>query len=97
MKKKQGEGIIKISDLFEKYTHKFTAPQSTIEKAFQEVVTDLFGVEIPNEQCSYTPSTRTLAVSVSGPHKSEILMRKDEILAHLKGRLGEKNAPNHII
>lgn len=97
MSKKRGEGIIKISALFEKYTKNLIAPESTVIVAFQEVVSDLFGFQIKKEQCTYTSGSKTLVLVVSGPLKSEILLKKKEILTHLKGRLGERNAPKEIL
>ena len=97
MRKERGRGIVKVSDLFEKYTNILVAPERTVLNTFCEIVKDLFGVPISKEQCSYTSSTHTLVVRVAGPLKSEILLRKGEILTHLKGRLGEKNAPKEIL
>ena len=96
-KKKRGGDITKLSDLFEVYKQKLYAPQSVVIKTFQEVVQDLLGVEIPKDQCSYTPSTKTIGITTSGVVKTEILMRKEEILAHIKGRMGEKNTPTRIV
>lgn len=97
MKKTRGGDITKISELFAKYVQRLQAPQGTVIKTFQEVVHDLFGITIRKEQCSYTVSTRTLALTLPGPIKSEILLKKKEILTHLKGRLGEKSAPQNIL
>ena len=96
--KRIGRGeVIKVADLFEKYTRLLYAPEGVVIRTFQEVVADTIGAAVLKEQCSYTPSSRTLKLSVSGPLKSEILLRKDEILLHMKGRLNDKNTPEHII
>ena len=97
MAKKRGEGIVKVSDLFQKYRDTLTAPQKTVTKTFVDVVEDLFGAKITTEQCSYSVASRTLVLRISGPLKSEILMQKDEVLAHMRGRLGEKNCPQSIL
>ena len=66
-------------------------------KEFREVVRDVLHFELPKEKCSYSVSTKTLKIIHSGPLKSEILLKKKEILLHLKGRLGEKSAPEDIV
>jgi hypothetical protein len=95
-RKGRGE-TIKISDLFAVYKNKLIAPEKTVLVTFQEIVEDMLKMQIPIEKCSYTPSTKTLTVAVSGPFKTEILLRKKEILTHLQGRLGVKNAPKEIL
>lgn len=96
-KKKRGEGITHVSKLFEKYTKALCAPQGTVVKEFIELVNDLYGIQIKTEQCVYSVYTKTIKLSVSGMIKTELLLRKKEILTHMKGRLGEKNAPQEII
>ena len=97
MERKRREGTTRISDLFEKYTKSLIAPDSAVVEAFREIAEDLFGITISKQQCSYKSSTRTLRVTLSGPLKSEILLRKKEVLTHLKGRVGEHNAPEDIL
>jgi len=91
------KGAVNIGSLFDKYKKKLKAPQKTIIKTFQEVIDDLFSFKIKSNQCSYTPSNKTLMINVGGPLKSEILLKKKEILVHMRGRLGEKSAPKEII
>ncbi len=95
-KKGRGEAI-KISNLFEVYKTRLKAPQGTVIKTFEEVVEDMFGIKIRSEQSSYTVTSRTIHVTAGGPLKSEIMLHKKEILAHLRGRLGEKSAPKDIL
>ncbi len=96
MRKKEGS-IKKISDLFETYKVRLKAPQGTVVDCFREVVEDVIGLPIRKESIKYTVYTKTLSVQVQGPLKSEIRLRKAEILAHMKGRLGEQSAPSDII
>ncbi len=96
MRKGRGQ-ITKLSDLFEKYTKTLKAPQGIVVTCFIEVVEDLVGLPILKKDVTYTVYTKTLAVRVQGPLKSEILLRKKEIIAHMKGRLGEGNAPVEIL
>ena len=93
----RGEGIKKIDGLFDKYKKKLKAPQGVVVEAFVEVVNDLIGVEIPKERITYTTHSKTLSLAISGPLKSEILLHKDEILSHMKGRIGAQSAPKHVI
>jgi hypothetical protein len=89
--------ITKISKLFEAYATRFKAPEKTVIKAFVEVVQDLFGFTLKDSYCAYTPSSKILRLLAPGPLKTEILIKKKEILTHLKGRLGEKSAPKEIL
>lgn len=89
--------IKKISSLFEKYKQRLVAPEATVINAFLDVVNDLFGIKCSKDKIRYVPSTKTLSLTGGGPLKSEIKLHEVEILAHLKGRLGEKNSPKCII
>ena len=96
MRKGRGE-IVKLSSLFEKYTKVLKAPQGIVIECFKEVVFELVKLEIPKEKLTYSVHTRVLSVRVSGPLKSEIMLRKKEILNHIKGRIGEQSAPKDIV
>jgi hypothetical protein len=96
MRKGRGE-ITKLSALFEKYRSTLRAPQSSVIDCFCDVVEDLVGVPVSKASVSYAVHSKTLALRLSGPLKSEIQLRKGEILSHMKGRLGEQNAPAEII
>lgn len=93
----RGEGIKHITNLFDSYRTRLIAPKRTIIEAFIEVVSDLYGFTVGAEEIAYTPATRTLSLRSPGPLKTEVLLRKEEILAHLTGRLGQKNAPKDIV
>ncbi len=92
----RGEGIKPLGSLFEKYKKVLKAPQGVVVDAFIEVVADLVGIEIPKERVIYKVHSKTLSVSVSSPLKSEILLKKKEILTHLRGRLGGNSVPKDI-
>ena len=93
----RGEGIKNIGTLFERYKNILRAPQGTVVTTFQEVVEDLFAYKIKKDNCNYTVASRTIFLNINGPLKTEIMLRKEEILAHLRGRLGDKSAPKDII
>ncbi len=96
-KKQRGKGIVKVSDLFKKYTDVLKAPQKTVVKNFIEVVDDLFGIVLRSDQCTFSVTSRTVTLTISGTLKTEILLHKKEILLHMKGRLGEKNSVHEIL
>lgn len=93
----RGDGTKKIGNLFEKYRRTLRAPQKTVIISFHEVVRELLDIEIDEKRVRYSPGSRTLSISGGGPLKSEVQLHKDDILAHLKGRLGEHNAPKEIL
>lgn len=94
---RKGNGIKPLSDLFAKYTSLLSAPQSSVIAVAVEVIEDVCGVTVPLGQVSYSTSTRTLSLRVSGPIKTEVALHKTEILAHIAGRLGTKNTPKNIV
>ncbi len=95
--KKDTNKATKISDLFAKYKNTLQAPEKTVVDCFIEVVEDIIGLRVSSKAVKYTVYSQTLSVSVQGPLKSEIKLHKHEILAHMKGRIGDKNAPKDII
>jgi hypothetical protein len=93
-----GNGVPKkISDLFEVYRKRLRAPQGSVIDAATEVISDVLGVPMKREYLAYDPKSRILRVNASGPLKSEVSLRREEILNHLKGRLGTKSAPLTIL
>lgn len=96
MRKGRGE-ITKLSALFDKYKNTLRAPQGSVIECFCDVVADLLHIDIPAKHVTYTVHSRTLSARVAGPLKSELKLHAKDILAHMKGRLGERNAPLEII
>lgn len=96
MQKQRGE-LKKASDLFEKYRKVLIAPERTVINAFLEVVDDLLSIKFSSDKLRYNPDTKTLSFVGAGLLKSEIKMHETEILAHLKGRLGERSVPRLIL
>lgn len=95
MQKRRGE-IIKVSDLFEKYKTRFKAPQGSVIKEVVEVITDITGLKIKPEQVKYSVHTKVISLAVPSIIKQEIIFKQDEILIHLKARLGEHGSPTLI-
>ncbi|MBX2866507.1 hypothetical protein KTR10_00905 [Candidatus Kaiserbacteria bacterium] len=93
----RGEGVKKLGDLFSVYKERLIAPQGAVIDMFIEVVQELLSVEIKKEKVSYNPHSKTLSLAIGGPLKAEILLRKEEVLAHMKARLSGKSAPKEIL
>lgn len=93
----RGGDIKKIDTLLQKYKQNIRAPQESVVRAFKKVVSDELGITLPKESIRYTVSSRTIAVGISGPRKSEIMLHKGKLLAACTAALGEKNAPHHIV
>lgn len=96
MRKGRGE-IIKLSTLFEKYAKTLKAPQGIVVDCFREVIEELMQYPIAKEKITYVVYSKTLKINAPGPIKSEIQLRKKEIIAHMKGRIGEQSAPKEIL
>lgn len=94
--KRRGE-VTPVKDLFSKYKLLLTPPQKTVEMEVIRVVGELVGLRLSEQQVTYTVSTRTVLLQVSGMIKQEVKIKQVEILSELKKRLGEKNAPTHIL
>lgn len=97
MSNKKDRKLTHINDLFSKYRTTLKAPQGAVVGAFIEVVDDLLQVPIDKKAVSYSVHTKILSLRVPGPLKSEILLKKNEILTHLRGRLGAQSAPKNIV
>ncbi len=97
MRKRGDKPLTTIKGLFEVYKTRLRAPQGSVIAAAVEVIHDLQGLTVENRLLSYSPQSRILSIHARGPLKSEILLHKEEILAHLTGRLGAKSAPTQII
>ena len=86
-----------INDLFSKYRTTLKAPQGAVVAAFVEVVDDLLQVPVEKRLVKYSVHTKIISLHVPGPLKTEILLKKNEILTHLRGRLGAQSAPKNIM
>lgn len=95
--KKRGAGVVHISGLFQKYANTLTAPQGTVIQAFVETVDEFFGITIPKAQCTYSPASKTLVYKGSGMLKSEILLKKQEILNSIQQKVGKKSTPKELL
>lgn len=95
MFKRRGE-VTAIKDLFSKYKNTLIPPQKTVEMEAIRVIGECTGLSIKENQITYTVSTRTVNLQVSGMLKQEIKIKSKEILKELSKRLGAKNSPLQI-
>lgn len=95
MFKRKGE-VRAIKDLFSKYKNTLIPPQKTVEMETIRVIGECTGLSIKENQITYTVSTRTVNLQVSGMLKQEIKIKSREILKELNKRLGAKSSPLQI-
>jgi hypothetical protein len=95
--KQRGQGIIKVANLFEKYKKTLRAPQKTVVVNFVVAVEDVLGKVLREDQCTYSPKSKTLSVHASGMLKTEIQLNKGRLIAEMRKALGEKSAPTDIL
>jgi len=93
--KKRGE-VVSIGDLFSQYKDRFTPPQATVVKAFQEVMTELFALDIDTNKIKYTPYNRTIVVQISSVIKHEIQKKESEILKMMGKKVPKNSVPTKI-
>ncbi len=79
------------------YKKRLRAPQGSVIEAVREVIEDVTGIALTKDMFEYSPHTKILRITARGAIKSEVLLHKDEILTHMKGRLGAQSAPTTIL
>ncbi len=97
MNRTNKNGPVKISELFKKYQQKLVPPERIVINTFCEVVEDVVGITIDAKKVRYNPNTKILVFKQGGVIRSELLLKKKELLSHIKGRLGVNNAPKDMI
>lgn len=96
MTKRSGD-IKSLGSLFQIYKERLVAPQKSVTDAALEVIRDVTGITLLPHTCTYTPGTRTLKINASAMIRQELKRQEPEILAHLKGRLGERSVPKIML
>lgn len=94
--KRRGE-ITPVRDLFAKYRKNLQAPQKTVELEVIRLIGESYGINLREDQVTYTVNNRTVAFLVSSILRQELKKHHKDILDKLKARLGEKSAPHNII
>lgn len=87
---------LSIQNILEAYKARLRAPQGSI---LREVVRayGIAGIETEMKDFNYSPATKIVAIKISGPKKSEMLMRKEQVLKEMRTTLREADAPTDII
>lgn len=93
---KREPGLKQLNGLFERYRTKLVAPEQVVVETAVTVIAELFSLTVTPTQLRYAPATRTLHIQ-HGMLKSELLPHREELLRHLKNRLGSKSAPESIV
>lgn len=96
MAKRDGK-IKKMGSLFQIYKDRLVAPQKTVIDAAVEVVHDILGITLDKNRVTYTVATRTIASNAPAIIRQEIQKHEAEIILHVGGRIGVKNAPLRVI
>ena len=96
MKKRRGK-IIKVGSLFEKYKLRLKPPQGSVINKVIEVIEDITGITLEKTQIKYSIHTKVISLNAPSLIKQEIKLKQDEILIHLKARLGVINTPTLIL
>src|SRR6056297_2902234 len=86
----------RLGDLFERYRTKIKAPQASVEKECLIIIKELTQFDLELSQVEYTVSTRTLSLRVPSVLRTEILLKKTEILERFKSRLGADSCPTYL-
>jgi len=86
-----------IKDLLSVYKERMRPPQDSVIKVFQSIVLKECGIDLARTAVKYSPASKTIALTIAGPHKTEILLRKKQLLALCARELGPKGAPEHLV
>lgn len=96
MKARRGE-LTKVGSLFDKYLKVLKPPQSSVEKVACEVINEVVGCRLLPHQVSYTVATRTLYVKAPGLIRTEVTLKRTEVLYRLKERLPGNDSPETLL
>ncbi|MEN9920283.1 MAG: hypothetical protein RL538_176 [Candidatus Parcubacteria bacterium] len=98
MKKKDpSENKEQLGRLLERYKVFLKPPQASVEKECLQVISEVTGIMLRSDQVSYTVATKTLYIKAPSLLRSELLLRRVELLEAFKGRLGGGSAPSSIL
>jgi hypothetical protein len=85
-----------VQNLLGTYKHRLRPPQKVVVDEVIGVIEDLFTVTVPVDRVQYKPNEKCVYLNLSGVLKTEILLQKKEVLAHIQGRLGVGQSPTDI-
>lgn len=84
-----------IGALLERFKN-LRPPQAAVVDVFCAAAQAACGVPVPKKAVRYTVATRTIGIIAAGPLKSEIALKRGEILAACVRELGA-HAPKEIV
>lgn len=87
---------LSIQNILLAYKARLRAPQGSI---LREVVRayGVAGIETEMKDFNYSPATKIVVIKISGPKKSEMLMKKDVVLKEVRTGLGDVDTPVDIV
>lgn len=91
------KGSGSIQDLLDRYRSRLRPPEKSVRAAFCEVVQKELAVVLLDSEVTYHAQTRTIALKFGGPKKTEILLKKESLLAALQKALPPATAPLAIL
>lgn len=86
-----------LNALLEKYRTRIRAPQKRIVEVFQHIAEQEIGVHIDTKYITYQVRDKNIFLTCPSLLKSEVSMKKRDILTRMKDILGERDAPQNII
>ncbi len=75
----RGRNIQTVGNLLLKYKN-LRAPQSTVIQVCIKAVHEVCGFTLQTKYVRYNAHTKTLSITLSGPAKTELLLKKKQIL-----------------
>ncbi|MBX9906750.1 DciA family protein [Patescibacteria group bacterium] len=85
----RGKNIQTVGNLLLKYKN-LKAPQGTVVQVCIKVVYEVCGFALKKEYVRYNAHNKTLSITLSGPAKTELLLRKKQILEKCSEELGSQ-------
>ena len=87
---------VSLGSLLSRYKIHLRAPEGAVIEAFIAVA-GRYDISLTRKECGYNVSTRALSIRSSGPKKTEIFLKKGDLLRAITEVLGTRNAPKDII
>jgi hypothetical protein len=98
MKKKDpNESKHQLGNLLLKYKSLLKPPQASVEKECIVAITTVTGITLLPHQVSYSVASKTLVLKTPSLLRSELMLRRVDILEECKRRLGEKGGPETLL
>jgi hypothetical protein len=87
---------LSIKGILGAYTNRFRAPQQHIVQAVVVAYSEE-GLCCTVADVAYTPHTKLVTVRAHGPQRTEMLLRKQNVLTRLRTTLSERDVPHDIV